>query len=57
MNNKKILGTSFIIIVIILSALSLITIASLSFPKGQKEYGKSSYFLLRQTIWLIGGWL
>ena len=44
MNNKKILGTSFIITLIILSALSLITTASLSFPKGQKEYGQSYYF-------------
>ena len=56
MNSKKILGTSFIIILIILSALSLITIASLSFPKGQKEYGKSYYFLIRQAIWLVIGW-
>ena len=56
MNSKKILGTSFIIIIIILSALSLITIASLSFPKGQKEYGKSYYFLMRQAMWLVVGW-
>jgi len=39
-----------------LSALSLITIASLSFPKGQKEYGKSYYFLMRQAMWLVVGW-
>ncbi|WP_304180334.1 FtsW/RodA/SpoVE family cell cycle protein [Leptotrichia trevisanii] len=56
MNRKKILGTSFIIIIIILSALSLTTIASLSFPKGQKEYGKSYYFLMRQAMWLVVGW-
>ncbi|NWO19092.1 FtsW/RodA/SpoVE family cell cycle protein [Leptotrichia sp. oral taxon 223] len=56
MNSKKILGTSFIIIIIMLSALSLITIASLSFPKGQKEYGKSYYFLMRQAMWLVVGW-
>ena len=56
MNNKKILGTSFIIVLIILSALSLITTASLSFPKGQKEYGQSYYFLMRQAIWLVVGW-
>jgi len=55
-NSKKILGTSFVIIIIIFSALSLITIASLSFPKGQKEYGKSYYFLMRQAIWLVVGW-
>ncbi len=57
MNSKKILGTSFIIVIIILSALSLITIASLSFPKGQKEYGVSYYFLMRQALWLGAGWL
>ena len=56
MNRKKILGTSFIIIIIMLSALSLTTIASLSFPKGQKEYGKSYYFLMRQAMWLVVGW-
>jgi len=30
--------------------------ASLSFPKAQNEYGEASYFLLRQTIWLVIGW-
>ena len=56
MNRKKWLGTAFIIVIIILSALSLITMASLSFPKGQNEHGKSYYYLARQAIWLfIGG--
>lgn len=56
MNSKKILGTGFIIVILILSALSIITMASLSFPKAQNEYGEASYFLLRQTIWLVIGW-
>lgn len=56
MNRKKWLGTAFIIVIIILSALSLTTMASLSFPKGQNEHGKSYYYLARQAIWLfIGG--
>ena len=56
MNRKKWLGTAFIIVIIILSALSLTTMASLSFPKGQNEHGKSYYYLVRQAIWLfIGG--
>ena len=56
MKRKKWLGTAFIIVIIILSALSLITMASLSFPKGQNEHGKSYYYLARQAIWLfIGG--
>ena len=56
MNSKKILGTGFIVVILILSALSIITMASLSFPKAQNEYGEASYFLLRQTIWLVIGW-
>jgi cell cycle protein len=57
LNRKKWLGTAFIIVIIILSALSLITMASLSFPKGQNEYGKSYYYLARQAIWLLIGGL
>ena len=56
MNSKKILGTGFIVVILILSALSIITMASLSFPKAQNEYGEATYFLLRQTIWLVIGW-
>ena len=56
MKRKKWLGTFFIIVVLILSALSLITMASLSFPQAQKEFGKSHSYLARQAIWLfIGG--
>ena len=53
MNSKKILGTSFVIIIIIFSALSLITIASLSFPKGKEGY----YQLIKQGLWLFLGWI
>ena len=57
MNRKKILGTGFIIVILILSSLSIITMASLSAPRAQNEYGVSYYFLLRQIIWLTVGWL
>lgn len=52
MKNKRILGTTFIIIIIVLSGLSIATIASVSFPRGQKEYNNSYYFLIRHVIWL-----
>ena len=55
MNRKKWLGTFFIIVALILSALSLITMASLSFPKAQEEFGKSHYYLARQALWLLIG--
>lgn len=34
--NRKILGTGFIIVILILSALSIIMMASLSVPRAQK---------------------
>ena len=55
MKRKKRLGTFFIIVVLILSALSLITMASLSFPQAQKEFGKSHSYLARQALWLLIG--
>ena len=55
MKRKKWLGTFFIIVVLILSALSLITMASLSFPQAQKEFGKSHSYLVRQALWLLIG--
>ena len=55
MKRKKWLGTFFIIVVLILSALSLITMASLSFPQAQKEFGKSYSYLARQALWLLIG--
>ena len=55
MKRKKWLGTFFIIVVLILSALSLITMASWSFPKAQEEFGKSHYYLARQALWLLIG--
>lgn len=57
MNRKKILGTGFIIVILILSALSVITMASLSAPRAQNENKVSYYYLMRQMIWLIFGWL
>ena len=57
MNRKKILGTGFIIVILILSALSIITMASLSAPRAQNENKVSYYYLMRQMIWLIIGWL
>ena len=57
MNRKKILGTGFIVVILILSALSIITMASLSAPRAQNENKVSYYYLMRQMIWLIFGWL
>ena len=57
MNRKKILGTGFIIVILILSALSIITMASLSAQRAQNENKVSYYYLMRQMIWLIFGWL
>lgn len=57
MNRKKILGTGYIIVILILSALSIITMASLSAPRAQNENKVSYYYLMRQMIWLIFGWL
>ena len=57
MNRKKILGTGFVIVILILSALSIITMASLSAPRAQNENKVSYYYLMRQMIWLIFGWL
>ena len=57
MNRKKILGTGFIIVILIISALSIITMASLSAPRAQNENKVSYYYLMRQMIWLIFGWL
>jgi cell cycle protein len=57
LNRKKILGTGFIIVILILSALSIITMASLSAPRAQNEDKVSYYYLMRQMIWLIFGWI
>jgi cell cycle protein len=57
LNRKKILGTGFIIVILILSALSIITMASLSAPRAQNENKVSYYYLMRQMIWLIFGWI
>ena len=52
MKNRKILGTTLIIIMIILAGLSIAMIASVSFPRGLKEYNSHYYFLKRQLMWL-----
>lgn len=55
MKNRKILGTTLIIIMFILMGLSIAMIASVSFPRGLKEYNNHYYFLIRQIIWLVAG--
>lgn len=51
MKNKRMLGTTLIIIMIILMGLSIAMIASVSFPKGYKDYKNYYYFVTRQFIW------
>lgn len=55
MKNRRILGTTLIIIMIILIGLSIAMIASVSFPRGLKEYNNHYYFLTRQIVWIIIG--
>lgn len=55
MKNKKFLGTTLVVIMIILMGISVAMIASVSFPKGQNEYNNSYYFVTRQLFWLILG--
>ena len=56
MKNRKILGTTLIIVIIILMGLSIAMLASVSYPKGKREFKSSYYFVVRQAIWfLIGG--
>ena len=49
------LGTTLIIVMIILMGLSIAMIASVSFPKGYKDYKNYYYFVTRQFIW-FGFW-
>lgn len=52
--NKKFLGTAFIIVILFLLAMSLLTMASVSYPivpKGQSDF----YYLYKQMLWMIGG--
>ena len=51
MKNKRMLGTTLIIVMIILMGLSIAMIASVSFPKGYKDYKNYYYFVTRQFIW------
>ena len=45
------LGTTLIIVMIILMGLSIAMIASVSFPRGYKEFKNNYYFVIRQFVW------
>lgn len=51
------LGTTLIIVMIILMGLSIAMIASVSFPKGYKDYKNNYYFVTKQVIWFGFGTL
>ena len=51
------LGTTLIIVMIILMGLSIAMIASVSFPKGYKDYKNNYYFVTKQVIWFGAGTL
>lgn len=55
MKDKKILGSVFLITIIILIVISISMIASVSFTKGMREYNNYYYFLQRQVVWIILG--
>lgn len=55
MKNKKILGTTLVVVTIILMAVSIAMIASVSFPRGQSQYNNNYYFVTRQAFWLFAG--
>lgn len=55
MKDKKILGSTFLITIIILIVISISMIASVSFTKGMREYNNYYYFLQRQVIWITLG--
>ena len=57
MKNKRMLGTTLIIVMIILMGLSIAMIASVSFPKGYKDYKNNYYFVTKQVIWFGAGTL
>ena len=51
MKNRRMLGTTLIIVMIILMGLSIAMIASVSFPRGYKEFKNNYYFVIRQFVW------
>ncbi len=55
MKNKRVLGTTLIIIMIVLMGLSITMIASVSFVTAQRLYGNNFYFVVRQGIWILAG--
>ncbi len=53
--SKKVLGTIFVIVILMLMAMSVTMIASLSFPRGQKEYNDGLHFMKMQIGWFFAG--
>ena len=54
--NKKFLGTAFIIVILFLLAVSLLMMASVSYPIAPKNK-PGFYYLYKQIGWLVGGLL
>ena len=52
--NKKFLGTAFIIVILFLLAVSLLTMASVSYPIAPKNK-PGFYYLYKQIGWIVGG--
>lgn len=57
MKNEKWLGTIFLITILILVAIGISNLASISYPIGQKNTGKGYYYLLIQTLWFVLGFI
>lgn len=55
MKNNRRLGTLYIITLIVLVALSITIMASVSFPRSQKVGGNNYHYLFRHIAWLFGG--
>ena len=57
MKNEKWLGTIFLITVSILVAIGISTLASVSYPIGQRNMDKGYYYLLLQLVWVVLGFI
>ena len=57
MKNEKWLGTIFLITMLILVAIGISNLASISYPIGQKNTGKGYYYLLIQIVWFVLGFI
>lgn len=55
MKNNKRAGTLYIIVLIILIALSIVMMASVSFPRSQKLGGNNYHILIKHIMWLTTG--